>query len=87
MIFEVFFEVIFEVGMILMRGLPQIKQITGHKSDRVIQGYIDKSTIQKRIGANVLRLEKKRPRSPSEDDQNKPRSGITTMIVNSTVHF
>jgi hypothetical protein len=33
-------------------SLPEIKELTGHKSDRVCQGYIDRSVIQKRPGAD-----------------------------------
>jgi len=34
--------------------LPQIKSTTGHKSDSVVQGYIDNSMVQKRTSADAL---------------------------------
>jgi len=34
--------------------LPQIKSTTGHKSDTVVQGYIDNSMVQKRTSADAL---------------------------------
>lgn len=34
--------------------LPQIKSTTGHKSDSVVQGYIDKSIVQKYTSAEAL---------------------------------
>ena len=40
-------------------SLPEIKQLTGHKSDRVVQGYIDKSILQKRKGANAMEITKR----------------------------
>jgi hypothetical protein len=40
-------------------SLPEIKQLTGHKSDHVVQGYIDKSIVQKRKGAAALEIVKR----------------------------
>eukprot|EP01036_Dinobryon_divergens_P022284 gene22284-30527_t len=35
-------------------SLPQIKCMSGHKSDKVVQGYIDKSEVMKELGAVAL---------------------------------
>ena len=34
--------------------LPQIKSTTGHKSDTVVQGYIDNSMVQKHTSADAI---------------------------------
>jgi len=34
--------------------LPQIKNVTGHKSDKVVQGYINRSRRMGMIGAEAL---------------------------------
>jgi len=40
--------------------LPQIKSTTGHKSDSVVQGYIDNSIAQKRTSADAISVSRKR---------------------------
>jgi hypothetical protein len=53
--------------------LPQIKQITGHKSDTVVQGYIDSSDFTKRKAADSLAL-----KAPQHHIANRSSSTITT---------
>ena len=35
-------------------SLVQLKNVSGHHSDSVVQGYIDNSTIMREIGANAV---------------------------------
>ena len=40
-------------------SLAQIKTMSGHKSDTVVQGYIDKSDVMKRTCADASQLDEK----------------------------
>jgi len=44
-------------------SLPQIKAISGHKSDNVVQSYISKSDAQRTLAANALSLDVSKPHS------------------------
>ena len=37
--------------------VPQIKLVTGHKSDTIVQGYIDQSSTMKQRTADILSLD------------------------------
>ncbi len=61
--------------------LPQIKTMTGHLSDTVVQGYIDKSTVMKELGATALSVGDSstkqrcsRPRADESEDEHSPPS-------------
>jgi len=59
--------------------LPQIKSTTGHKSDTVVQGYIDNSMVQKRISADALSVGKSKKRKFA--DENLPPQNSSPQIV------
>jgi len=48
--------------------MPQIKALTGHKSDTVVQGYIDRSKVQRDLVANAVSIQPKK-RSATELDE------------------
>ena len=64
-------------------SVPQIKRVTGHKSDTFVQGYIDQSLAFKRTASDALAVESsKRPRDESSHQQ--PAQAINIYISNTT---
>lgn len=67
--------------------------LLGHKSDTVVQGYIDNSSVTKKVGATAVSLLGKR--YGGENDKpikvTAPQQGGTFMLAgatfNGTVHF
>jgi len=71
--------------------IPQMKQVTGHKSDTVVQGYIDRTELMKRKAAVALATSAQEPAvstsEPSDVHLTKShcREGLITInIYNST---
>jgi hypothetical protein len=71
--------------------LPQIKAATGHKSDAVVQGYIDRSKHQQTLVAEAVSLEgnnniKKHPATSSSESSdlqsNKRNNNGNNMTIN-----
>ena len=61
-------------------SLAQIKSHTGHKSDKVVQGYMDNSKVQKLTTANALALGVGGESSSSEPSAKKARQAPQVVI-------
>lgn len=76
-------------------SLPEIKNVTGHKSDTAVQGYIDSSTRMKRKAAGALSVPSSAENASSADESIvlskrknvTPSSGslITINLINSSI--
>ena len=69
------------------RSLPEIKNVTGHLSDKVVQGYIANSVVQKRKASSDLATANPPPalRSTASGVTTGTPSSVTpgvTVIVN-----
>jgi hypothetical protein len=58
--------------------LPQLKVLTGHKSDTVLQGYIDTSKVMKNLVSSAVSLEPA-PQSSSSSSQEPPQKKSRTI--------
>jgi len=76
--------------MVAEAGLTvqQIKCVTGHKSDEVVQGYIDNTNAMRLIGSRSLQLEgsivqqpAKKPRTDDAQDLKESGNGNTYNIT------
>jgi len=57
--------------------LPQIKSTTGHKSDSVVQGYIDNSMVQKKTSADALSVSAGKKRKITDENRSQNVYNIT----------
>jgi hypothetical protein len=67
-------------------SIPQMKAISGHNSDTVLQQYIDQSDKLKSVGENALAIGNPVKNSPNKTDTIIPAESTTTPLAPAAIN-